>query len=118
MPGHRTIGSQFKAGELTLVFELAGTGVLISFFSSTTDQGVANMRAFTASATAYITQTNRAKTGRSPGYFLNFAQGDERIEEVHGPNLPRLRKLKAKYDPKKLWKTGCVIEPDFHVVRN
>ena len=30
-----------------------------------------------------------------------------------GENLSRLRKVKAKYDPKKVWSKGLVIEPLF-----
>lgn len=71
------------------------------------------MRAFVSESTELMRQRNREKTGKDAGYFLNFAQGEEPIEEVFGPNLPRLRKLKAKYDPKKLWSKGCLIEPDF-----
>ncbi|TCD63940.1 glycerol transporter [Steccherinum ochraceum] len=44
----------------------------------------------------------------------NFALGPEyeSQEEVYGVNLTRLRKLKAKYDPKKVWRRGWIIEPE------
>jgi hypothetical protein len=30
--------------------------------------------------------------------YINFAHGDEPLEEIYGDNLPRLRKLKHKWD--------------------
>ena len=48
------------------------------------------------------------------GVWISMAQGDEGAEAVFGANLPRLRKVKAKCDPKKLWSKGVVIEPDFN----
>jgi FAD/FMN-containing dehydrogenase len=45
---------------------------------------------------------------------LSYARGDEAPEDVFGTNLPRLRKLKAKYDPKNVWSKGFVIKPDFN----
>lgn len=78
------------------------------------------MRKFTADITDYIRDRNLQKMRESHpsgaddvGYFLNFSQGEEPPEVVHGPNLPRLRKLKAKYDPKGLWTKGVFIEPNF-----
>lgn len=70
-------------------------------------------RAFVSSTAAYIRQTNTEKAGKDLGVLGNFAQGDETSEDVYGTNLPRLRQLKAKYDPKILWSKGLVIEPDF-----
>ncbi|TFY79597.1 hypothetical protein EWM64_g4415 [Hericium alpestre] len=61
----------------------------------------------------YIRQANTAHAGHDLGVLLSMAQGDEPPEAVFGPNLPRLRKLKAKYDPKNVWKKGFAIEPDF-----
>ncbi|KAF9482343.1 FAD-binding domain-containing protein [Pholiota conissans] len=80
---------------------------------SSAEESVPIMRKFVAESTEYMRRENRKKTGKDAGYFINFAQGEEPIEEVFGPNLPRLRKLKAKYDPKKVWSKGCLIEPDF-----
>jgi FAD/FMN-containing dehydrogenase len=31
--------------------------------------------------------------------YINFAHGDEPLEEIYGDSLPRLRKLKHKWDP-------------------
>ncbi|KAH7123628.1 FAD binding domain-containing protein [Dendryphion nanum] len=36
---------------------------------------------------------------RNPTY-INFAHGDEELEAIYGEHLPRLRKLKSKWDPK------------------
>ncbi|PFH47766.1 hypothetical protein AMATHDRAFT_6434 [Amanita thiersii Skay4041] len=43
----------------------------------------------------------------------NHALGHEDMSEVYGENYARLRKLKAKYDPGKVWSKGCFIEPNF-----
>lgn len=64
--------------------------------------------AFVKEIADYIHHQNRAL-----GIQLNMARGDERAEDVFGVNLPRLRKLKAKYDPKGVWAKGFRIEPDF-----
>jgi FAD/FMN-containing dehydrogenase len=32
--------------------------------------------------------------------YVNFAHGDEELEEIYGENLPRLRELKRNWDPK------------------
>jgi len=72
------------------------------------------MRSFVAKTATEIRQFNTKRAGKDAGFFLNFAQGDETLEEVHGPNLPKLRKLKAKYDPNGLWRKGMFIEPDFN----
>jgi FAD/FMN-containing dehydrogenase len=31
--------------------------------------------------------------------YVNFAHGDEPLEEIYGDSLPRLRELKQKWDP-------------------
>ena len=56
---------------------------------------------------------NTELSGKDIGWFLNMCQGGERPEDVFGENLTRLRKVKAKYDPKKVWSKGVVIEPLF-----
>lgn len=43
-----------------------------------------------------------------------MAQGDESAEDIFGKNLLRLRQVKAKYDPQKVWSKGIVIEPNFN----
>ncbi|KAF5316767.1 hypothetical protein D9619_006849 [Psilocybe cf. subviscida] len=87
---------------------------------SASEESLAVMRKFTSDITAYIRDRNAQKMRESHpggaddvGYFLNFAQGDESPEMVHGSNLSKLRKLKARYDPKGLWSRGVFIEPDF-----
>jgi len=68
---------------------------------------------FVSSTTDYIRKADALKTGKDLGVTLCYARGHEAPEHVFGVNLPRLRKLKAKYDPKKVWSKGFVIEPDF-----
>jgi Berberine and berberine like len=69
---------------------------------------------FISSTTEHVRKVDIEKSGRDIGMFINLCRGDEhKVEDVFGVNLPRLRKLKAKYDPKKIWSKGCVIEPDF-----
>lgn len=80
---------------------------------SLTEASEAAMRSFVAETASSIRQSNTQRAGKDAGCFLNFAQGDEPVEEVFGPNLPKLRKLKAKYDPEGLWRKGVFIEPDF-----
>ncbi|KAH7074518.1 FAD binding domain-containing protein [Paraphoma chrysanthemicola] len=36
---------------------------------------------------------------RKPASYINFAHGDESLEEVYGENLPRLQELKRRWDP-------------------
>ena len=31
--------------------------------------------------------------------YINFAYGDEPLEEIYGESLPRLRELKREWDP-------------------
>jgi len=70
-------------------------------------------RAFVFKLTSIINDFNKQKTGKSFGVPANFAIGPgfESIQDVYGANLERLRKVKAKYDPKKVWSKGWVIEP-------
>ncbi|KAH7087438.1 FAD binding domain-containing protein [Paraphoma chrysanthemicola] len=37
--------------------------------------------------------------GRKPASYINFAHGDESLEEVYGASLPRLQELKRRWDP-------------------
>lgn len=63
--------------------------------------------------TSYIKETNTERTGMKLATPANFAVGNEDVQEVYGENLGRLRKLKAKYDPKMVWSKGWAIQPDF-----
>jgi Berberine and berberine like len=76
----------------------ASDDALFSFLSSTVD---------------HIRKVDIEKSGRDIGGFINLCQDTEKVEDIFGVNLPRLRKLKAKYDPKKIWSRAHVIEPDF-----
>ncbi|GJE93919.1 FAD-binding domain-containing protein [Phanerochaete sordida] len=78
---------------------------------STTDEGVAAASAWTKDLAEFVRQKNTELSGTDLGWFINMCQGDERPEDVFGANLPRLRKLKAKYDPHKVFSKGVVIEP-------
>ncbi|KAI1503405.1 FAD binding domain-containing protein [Biscogniauxia marginata] len=37
----------------------------------------------------------------APSSYINFAHGDEPLDQIYGSSLPRLQQLKQKYDPKK-----------------
>ncbi|KAF6829567.1 FAD binding domain-containing protein [Colletotrichum plurivorum] len=56
-----------------------------------------------AAAFRWRTQTRdlwRAdQPGTKPLTYVNYAYGDESLESIYGDSLPRLRRLKAKYDP-------------------
>ncbi|KAI0634698.1 FAD-binding domain-containing protein [Trametes polyzona] len=80
---------------------------------STTDASVAAARAFAAEIVQLVREKNAELSGRDLGWFVNMSQGDEKPEDVFGDHLPRLRRIKAKYDPKKVWSKGFVIEPLF-----
>lgn len=45
--------------------------------------------------------------------YVNFAYGDEEPSEVYGHHLPRLQKLKAKYDPNNIFDQSFHIEPKY-----
>lgn len=36
--------------------------------------------------------------------YVNYAAGDETLEQIYGDKLPRLASLKAKYDPDNVFK--------------
>ncbi|KAI0747192.1 FAD-binding domain-containing protein [Daedaleopsis nitida] len=78
---------------------------------STTDESVEACRTFAAEVVQLVREKNTELSGSDLGWFLNMCQGDERPEDVFGENLPRLRKIKAKYDPKKMFSKGVAIEP-------
>lgn len=63
---------------------------------------------------SYIKKENETRTGKKLPTPGNFSIGPDytSLEEVYGDNLAQLRKVKAKYDPKKVWRRGWVIEPD------
>ena len=69
---------------------------------------------FISSTAEYVRKFDVEKSGKDLGTFVSLSRGNEdKIEDVFGVNLPRLRKLKAKYDPNKIWCKAYVIEPDF-----
>lgn len=80
---------------------------------STTDAGVPAASAWAKSLAEFVREKNAELSGRDLGWFISMCQGDEKAEDVFGPNLPRLRRLKAKYDPEKVWSKGVFIEPLF-----
>lgn len=43
------------------------------------------------------------------GVIPNIAHGEESAEDMFGPNVQRLREVKAKYDPDGVWKKGVRI---------
>ncbi|KAI9061591.1 FAD-binding domain-containing protein [Trametes sanguinea] len=78
---------------------------------STTDASVGAIREFTGSIVQFVREKNAELSGRDLGWFVNLSQGNERAEDVFGANLPRLRRIKGKYDPNRVWRKGFVIEP-------
>ncbi|KAK8109408.1 FAD binding domain protein [Apiospora kogelbergensis] len=48
----------------------------------------------------------------SPHVYINFGNGDEGTEAWYGPSLPRLRKLKQKWDPRGRFGPGFPIPPE------
>ncbi|KAI0765178.1 FAD-binding domain-containing protein [Fomes fomentarius] len=78
---------------------------------SITDQSVNACRTFTAEVVDLVRKKNAELAGQDLGCFLNLCQGDEKPEDVFGSNLGRLREVKGKYDPRKTFSKGFVIEP-------
>ncbi|KAM6494399.1 FAD-binding domain containing protein [Amanita muscaria] len=63
---------------------------------------------------SYVKKTNLERTGMIHPTPSFIALGNEDINEVYGKSYARLRKLKATYDPHKIWNRGFTIEPDFN----
>jgi FAD/FMN-containing dehydrogenase len=68
---------------------------------------------FVSTTVAFIRDKNAELSGKDFGLFFSMAQGDEKPEDVFGDNLPRLRKLKGKYDPRNVFHKGVAILPAF-----
>ncbi|KAL0066808.1 hypothetical protein AAF712_006209 [Marasmius tenuissimus] len=58
-----------------------------------------------------VRQAQVEKTGKALATPASFALSPEAVsvEEMFGDNLPRLRELKKKYDPERVWSRGWVI---------
>ncbi|KAF9456595.1 hypothetical protein BDZ94DRAFT_1326870 [Collybia nuda] len=71
-------------------------------------------REWVSKMATYIKSMNTERTGVKFVTPTNFSLGSDydSVEEVFGKNLSRLRKVKAIYDPKKVWRKGWAIEPD------
>ncbi|KAI0080431.1 FAD-binding domain-containing protein [Panus rudis PR-1116 ss-1] len=71
---------------------------------------------WSAKVTKIVRDAQKSRGGKALPSPANFSLGPDydTAEEVYGDNLPRLKKVKAKYDPKKVWRKGWVIEPDFN----
>ena len=82
-------------------------------YRSSTEEGVEAAKEFTESIVQFVREKNAELTGRDLGWFINMTKGGEKPEDVFGAHLPRLRRAKAKYDPKKVFSKGAVIEPLF-----
>jgi hypothetical protein len=86
----------------------------VFYFSNHLPESDESVEAFSSSIARYIRGADALRTGKNLGVTLCYAKGDEAPEDVFGVNLPRLRKLKAKYDPMNVWSKGFAIEPDFN----
>ncbi|KAK6537951.1 hypothetical protein TWF694_010846 [Orbilia ellipsospora] len=61
-------------------------------------------------------QRGLADTGSHVGATTLYAlltDGQEKLVSVFGGNLPRMKKLKAKYDPNLMWDKWYPVDPDF-----
>ncbi|KAL0573078.1 hypothetical protein V5O48_008889 [Marasmius crinis-equi] len=74
----------------------------------------AQMAQWTFDLVKFVRQKQVEKTGFKIPVPALFAQSPqtESPEDVWGVNLPRLRQLKGRYDPGKVWNKGWVIEPE------
>ncbi|KAF9467436.1 FAD-binding domain-containing protein [Collybia nuda] len=72
-------------------------------------------REWVTKITNFVKNANAEKSGKRLATPTNFSLGPKynTVEDVFGDNLSRLKKIKAIYDPKKVWNKGWVIEPDF-----
>jgi hypothetical protein len=68
-----------------------------------TEQGVAWARETFSSLTPYL----------APLRYVNYVEEDARdvAAAAYGPNLPRLRAIKAKYDPDNFFRHNVNIQP-------
>ncbi|KAG7093106.1 hypothetical protein E1B28_009392 [Marasmius oreades] len=75
----------------------------------------AQVAEWTSQVAKSVRQAQVQKTGNALPIPASLAQSPqtETVEDVFGSNLPKLRTVKAKYDPGKVWSKGWVIEPDF-----
>jgi FAD/FMN-containing dehydrogenase len=61
----------------------------------------------------------RSQLAASSGYddlavYINYAQGDETLEQIYGENkLPRLSALKREYDPKNVFRFNNPIPQQY-----
>ncbi|KAH9930455.1 FAD-binding domain-containing protein [Epithele typhae] len=80
---------------------------------STTDESVPAARKFADELSEFMRERNAELSGEKLPWMYSMCHGSERPEDVWGDHLERLRRLKAKYDPKKVFSKGVVIEPIF-----
>ncbi|KAG7087192.1 hypothetical protein E1B28_013173 [Marasmius oreades] len=80
----------------------------------TNASGDAKAAEWVSSITSLVRTSHLEKTGKALITPPSFALSPQSVpaEKIWGDNLPKLRKLKAKYDPKKVWSKGWCIEPD------
>lgn len=69
---------------------------------------------FASELVTFVRETNKRHLGKDYGLWMAMCRGDEKPEDVFGGHLPRLRCIKAHYDPSNVWKKGFTIEPLSH----
>lgn len=91
-----------------------GTNSLLVYDRHANPEADGVAREWVAKTTKYIRETNTERTGTKLATSTNFSLGPtyDSVEEVFGENLGRLKKIKAKYDPSKIWSKGWIIEPE------
>ncbi|RPD55588.1 FAD-binding domain-containing protein [Lentinus tigrinus ALCF2SS1-7] len=102
--------ADIKPGETALKTRMPHYWIAIQG-RSTTDESVDACREFTSDVVQFVRAKNAELSGQDLGWFLNMCQGDEKPEDVFGENLPRLRAVKATYDPGDVFNKGVSIEP-------